>query len=61
MPQHPLLRDKLEALLDVLLEVGQARREELLLLLGEVTKAVNLLNTVRLDKTWLALKVGARR
>ena len=45
-----LLRDELETLLNVLLEVGQAVFEQRLLLLRELTEAVDLLHTVGLER-----------
>ena len=45
-----LLRDELETLLNVLLEVGQAVFKQRLLLLRELTEAVDLLHTVGLER-----------
>lgn len=44
------LSDEGLALLNVLLELGQARVEQLLLLGGDGTDGVDLLNTVKLKK-----------
>lgn len=43
------LLDELLALLDVLLQVGQASSEELLLLLRELAERIDLLDTVGLE------------